>query len=82
MICLILIAMVAVAIFMLDIASSLLEWIISIITITFTTIFTIIVSAVLFIASIVIGLLSCVVFAIGGLIVYLKKKFRKKKRKI
>ena len=81
-ICLILIAMVAVAIFMLDIASSLLEWIISIITITFTTIFTIIVSAVLFKASIVIGLLSCVVFAIGGLIVYLKKKFRKKKRKI
>ncbi len=54
----------------------------SIITITFTTIFTIIVSAVLFIASIVIGLLSCVVFAIGGLIVYLKKKFRKKKREI
>lgn len=74
--------MVAVAIFMLDIASGLLEWIMSIITITFTTIFTIIVSAVLFIGSVVIGLLSCVVFAIGGLIVYLKKKFRKKKRKI
>ena len=78
-ICLILIAMVAVAIFMLDIASGLLEWIMSIITITFTTIFTIIVSAVLFIASIVIGLLSCVIFTIGGLIVYLKKKFRKRK---
>ena len=71
--------MVAVAIFMLDIASGLLEWIMSIITITFTTIFTIIVSAVLFIASIVIGLLSCVIFTIGGLIVYLKKKFRKRK---
>lgn len=76
-ICLILVAMVAVAIFMLDIASSLLEWIMSIITITFTMIFPVIVSAVLFIASIVIGLLSCVVFTIGGLMGYLKKKFRK-----
>lgn len=82
MICLIVIAMVAVAIFMLDIASNLLEWIMSIATIIFTAIFTIIVSTALFIVSVVIGLLSCVVFAIGGLIVYLKKKFRKKKRKI
>ena len=53
-----------------------------IVTIIFTAIFTIIVSTALFIVSVVIGLLSYVVFAIGGLIVYLKKKFRKKKRKI
>ena len=78
-ICLILIAMVAVAIFMLDIASSLVEWIMSIATIVFTAIFTIIAGFVLFIASIVIGLLSCVGFTIGGLIVYLRKKFRKGK---
>ncbi len=74
MICLIVIAMVAVAIFMLDIASNLLEWIMSIATIIFTAIFTIIVSIALFIANVVIGVLSCVVFVIGGLIVYLKKK--------
>ena len=45
-ICLILIAMVVVAIFMLHVANNLVEWIISIITITYTTIFTIIVIAV------------------------------------
>ena len=78
-ICLILVAMVAVTIFMLHIASNLLEWIMSIATIIFTVIFTIIVNTVLFIASVVIGLISCVVFIIGGLIVYLKKKFRKGK---
>lgn len=72
----------AVAIFMINVASSLTEWIMGIVTIIFTAIFTIIVSTALFIVSVVIGLLSCVVFAIGGLIVYLKKKFRKKKRKI
>jgi uncharacterized YccA/Bax inhibitor family protein len=73
---------VAVAIFMINVASSLTEWIMGIVTIIFTAIFTIIVSTALFIVSVVIGLLSYVVFAIGGLIVYLKKKFRKKKRKI
>ncbi len=72
----------AVAIFMINVASSLTEWIMGIVTIIFTAIFTIIVSTALFIVSVVIGLLSYVVFAIGGLIVYLKKKFRKKKRKI
>ncbi len=82
MICLIVITIVAVAIFMINVASSLTEWIMGIVTIIFTAIFTIIVSTALFIVSVVIGLLSCVVFAIGGLIVYLKKKFRKKKRKI
>lgn len=76
-ICWIVIVMVAVAIFMLDIASNLLEWIMSIATIIFTAIFTIIVRVVLFIGSVVIRLLSCVVFTIGGLIFYLKKKFRK-----
>ena len=81
MICLIVITIVAVAIFMINVASSLTEWIMGIVTIIFTAIFTIIVSTALFIVSVVIGLLSCVVFAIGGLIVYLKKKFRKKKRK-
>lgn len=78
-ICLILIAMVAVAIFMLDIASSLVEWIMSIATIVFTAIFTIIAGFVLFIASIVIGLLSCVGFTIGGLIVYLRKNLEKER---
>ncbi len=82
MICLIVITIVAVAIFMINVASSLTEWIMGIVTIIFTAIFTIIVSTALFIVSVVIGLLSYVVFAIGGLIVYLKKKFRKKKRKI
>ena len=76
-ICLILIAMVLVAIFMADvIASSLIEGIMNIATVAFTAIFTIIMGFVLFIASIVIGLLSCVGFTIGGLIVYLRKKFR------
>ena len=79
-ICLIVIAMVVVAIFMLHIASNLVEWIMSIITITFTTIFTIIVSTVLFIGSVVIGLILCVVFTISGLMVYLKKKFRKARK--
>lgn len=78
-ICLILVAMVVVAIFVLNIASNLLEWIMSIATIIFTAIFTIIVSTSLFIGSIVIGLILCVVFVIGGLMVYLKKKFRKKR---
>lgn len=64
----------AVAIFMINVASSLTEWIMGIVTIIFTAIFTIIVSIALFIASVVIGVLSCVVFVIGGLIVYLKKK--------
>ena len=80
MICLIVITIVAVAIFMINVASSLTEWIMGIVTIIFTAIFTIIVSTALFIVSVVIGLLSYVVFAIGGLIVYLKKKFRKKIR--
>lgn len=72
--------MVTVAIFMLDIASNLVEWIISIITITFTTIFTIIVSAVLFIASIVIGLLSCVVFAIRRFNSLFKEEVQEEKK--
>ena len=74
-VCLILIAMMAVAIFMAEVASNLVGWIMSIITIIFTTI----VSMVLFIASVVIGLFSCVVFIIGSLIVYLKKKFKKRR---
>ena len=74
-VCLILIAMMAVAIFMVEVASNLVEWIVSIITIIFTTL----VSMVLFIARVVIGLFSCVVFIIGSLIVYLKKKFKKRR---
>lgn len=77
-ICLIVIMIVAVAIFMLHIASNLVEWIMSIATIVFTAIFTIIVSIVLFIASVVIELISCVLFVIGGLMVCLKKKFKKR----
>lgn len=73
MICLIVITIVAVTIFIMDIASNLVEWIMGII-------FTAIVSVALSIGSIVIGLLSCVVFVIGDLIVYLKKKFRKRKK--
>ncbi len=78
-VCLILIAMMAVAIFMAEVASNLVGWIMSIITIIFTAIFNTIVGMVLFIASVVIGLFSCVVFIIGSLIVYLKKKFKKRR---
>ncbi len=78
-VCLILIAMMAVAIFMAEVASNLVGWIMSIITVIFTAIFNTIVGMVLFIASVVIGLFSCVVFIIGSLIVYLKKKFKKRR---
>lgn len=77
MICLIVTAIVAVAIFMIKVASNLVEWVMSIITIIFTMIFPIIVSAILLIGSAVIGLFLCVVFVISSLIVYLKKKFGK-----
>ena len=74
-ICLILIAMVAIAAFVINVAWNLAEWIISAVGIVITMIG----SVVLVIGSIVVGIFSWIVLVIVGLIVYIKKKCRKDK---
>lgn len=79
-VCLILIAMIAVAVFVINIAWNLAELIIS----AFVVIITVIGSAVLFVGSVVIGIFSWavlgIVSVIVGLIIYFKGKLRKDKK--
>ena len=75
-ICLILIAMIAVAVFVINIAWNLAELIIS----AFVVIITMIGSAAIVVGSIVMGIFSWAVLGIVSLIVYFKRKLRKDKK--
>lgn len=82
-ICLILIAMVAVTVFVINVAWNLAEWITSAVVIVITMIGSAVLSAVLLVGSIIVGVFSWIVLGvvsvIVGLIVYIKKKCRKDK---
>lgn len=93
-ICLILIAVIAIAVFVINIAWNLAEWITSAVVIVITMIGSAVVtviaiigsavlSAVLLVGSIIVGAFSWIVLGvvsvIVGLIVYIKKKCRKDK---
>ena len=82
-ICLILIAMVAVTVFVINVAWNLAEWITSAAVIVITMIGSTVLSAVLLLGSIIVGVFSWIVLGvvsiIVGLIVYIKKKCRKDK---
>ena len=82
-ICLILIAMVAVTVFVINVAWNLAEWITSAAVIVITMIGSTVLSAVLLLGSIIVGVFSWIVLGvvsvIVGLIVSIKKKCRKDK---
>ena len=82
-ICLILIAMIAVTVFVINVAWNLAEWIISAVVTVIAIIGSAVLSAVLLVGSIIVGAFSWIVLGvvsvIVGLIVYIKKKCRKDK---